>query len=461
MITGSHHMQIYWMRGERGHFRQLSWVWLIRDQRWVPGEAVYLQPPDGMGGMAGLWDKNCIKCHSSGGQPRHVPPGEARARPDPRVGELGIACESCHGPAVDHIRANRNVVRRYLFHLNDEEDATIVNPAGLSPQRSSEVCGRCHSGHSHRAWNRNTGTPFRAGDPLEKYFTLRRFETTPPEQQSSFFWGDGTSRVTGREYTAMVESKCFTHGDISCLSCHSMHESDPDDQIAAGRDEDGACLQCHENYADRIEEHSHHPQGSSGARCYNCHMPNTTYGVLSLTRSHRVDSPSVAVSVKTGRPNACNLCHVDRSLAWASDRLAEWYGQPQVALSPDEREVPAVALWLLRGDAVQRAAAAWHLGWPPALETAAAGWPAPLLSSTLDDSYTAVRYLSERSLRKIPEFQNLDYDFTRPSADQAEAVEAALEISRQAFAGQTPELGAALIERLQSERVDPPITSLE
>ena len=34
-------------------------------------------------------------------------------------------------------------------------------------------------------------------------------------------------------------------------------------------------------------------------------------------RSHQVSSPSVAESLPpVGRPNACNLCHLDRTLAW-------------------------------------------------------------------------------------------------------------------------------------------------
>jgi predicted CXXCH cytochrome family protein len=356
---------------------------------------------------------------------------------------------------------NRNAARRYLYHLSGDDDETIVNPSKLSQHRSTEVCGRCHSGHGHRAWNANTGTPFRAGDPLEKFFSMRRFENTSPERQPSFFWGDGVSRVTGREYTALVESGCYTRGEITCLSCHSMHDSDPNDQLAAGRDGDGACLQCHETYAERIEEHTHHPRGSSGARCYSCHMPNTTYGLLNLTRSHRIDSPSAAMSAQAGRPNACNLCHVDRSLAWAGDRLTEWYGQPQAAFSPDESEIPAVALWLVKGDAVQRATAAWHLGWDPALEAAEAGWQTHLLSQTLGDPYTAVRYIAERSLRKFPEFRGLDYDFSQPSTDQAEAVKIASEIAQREFAERTPKLSPVLIDRLRSQRVDPPITVLE
>jgi hypothetical protein len=116
---------------------------------------------------------------------------------------------------------------------------------------------------------------------------------------------------------------------------------------------------------------------------------------------------------------------------------------------------------LLKGDAVQRAVAAWHLGWDPALETTKAGWQTRLLSQALGDSYAAVRYLSERSLRKFPEFRDLDYDFSRPSEEQADSVKAALVISRKEFAGRDPKLSSATIDRLRSERVDPPITVLE
>ena len=62
MTTGSHHMQLYWIKLEDGGLEQLSWTWLIRDQRWVPGEMVYLQPPDGPAGLTGTWELNCIKC---------------------------------------------------------------------------------------------------------------------------------------------------------------------------------------------------------------------------------------------------------------------------------------------------------------------------------------------------------------------------------------------------------------
>ena len=210
------------------------------------------------------------------------------------------------------VRANRNPLRRHYYHFTGREDSTITNPDKLSSELSAHVCGRGHSGQTHLNWSDTTGASHRPGDPLEDHFALRTFETTPEKDRSGYFWSDGTSRVTGREYTAMAQSRCFSEGEITCGSCHSMHESAPNDQLAAGMAGDGACLQCHANFATRIAEHSHHAVESSGARCANCHMPNTTYGLLMLTRSHRIDSPALE---RGDRPNACNLCHIDRSLA--------------------------------------------------------------------------------------------------------------------------------------------------
>ena len=453
MTTGSHHMQIYWLRTENGSLQHASWTWLIRDQRWVPGEALYLQPPMGPAGLSGVWERNCIKCHSTGGQPRVALGSPA---PDPQVGELGIACEACHGPAAQHVAANASVLRRYGHHLDDRPDDTIVNPRRLASTTASEICASCHSGRLHQVYDPNTGAAYRPGDRLEDYFRLRRFEELEPQAQPDYFWGDGTSRVTGREYTGMIESGCFTRGEISCLSCHSMHASDPNDQLAEGMDGDRACLQCHrdERYAD--PSHTHHPPSSSGARCMNCHMPNTTYGLLMLTRSHRIDSPSAAASARTGRPNACNLCHVDESLAWTDRHLADWSGRPPARFSQDQQTLPASLLWLLEGDAVQRATAAWHLGWGPARDVAGQAWQPEVLLQTLDDPYASVRYLGEKSLRAFAGFEDFDYDFTRPAQAQRDAVARARARVAPGAALAAGVAGPGDIERLRAQRVDPP-----
>src|SRR5437867_7540012 len=179
-------------------------------------------------------------------------------------------------------------------------------------------------------------------------------------------------RVSGREYNGLLESPCYKGGKFSCLSCHSMHESEPDAQLSARGKGNQACTQCHQRFSDEPEAtaHTHHRAASSGSQCYNCHMPHTSYGILKAIRSHQISSPRVADDLATGRPNACNLCHLDQPLAWTANRLADWYRHSAPNLSEDQTQVANAVRLALAGDAGQRILIAWHLGWEPALEVA-------------------------------------------------------------------------------------------
>jgi hypothetical protein len=152
----------------------------------------------------------------------------------------------------------------------------------------------------------------------------------------------------------------------------------------------------------------------------NCHMPHTTYGLLKASRSHRIASPDAATTLATGRPNACNLCHLDRSLAWTADRLEAWYGTPRPRIDdPDLRSIALGAVYGLRGDAAQRALVAWHMGWAPARETAGSEWMVPILAQLLLDPYDAVRYIAHRSLRMDPAFAGVEFDYLGTDAERA------------------------------------------
>jgi hypothetical protein len=201
-----------------------------------------------------------------------------------------------------------------------------------------------------------------------------------------------------------------------------MHGPDPNDLLAPGMDGDRACLQCHEPLAADPGAHTHHAPGSSGSACMNCHMPHTTYGLLKAIRSHEIDSPSVQSSLETGRPNACSLCHLDRTLEWAASHLESWYGIPApTTLTEDQRRIAAGVLWAVTGHANQRALIAWHMGWGPAAEASGSTWFGLYLAHLLCDPYPAVRFIAIRSLRRQPEFRDIEYDFVG-STDHLAAV---------------------------------------
>ncbi len=432
MLTGSHQMQVYWVASQFGNLETVvPFAYLFRDQRWVPLKDTFLRDPR-LPQNLNVWNEDCIKCHSTAGQPR---PDPLTHIPATRVGELGIACEACHGPAAAHVAANANPVRRYLLHGRGRGDPTIVNPARLPSKLASEVCGQCHgikwiptaehfaqNGFSYRPGQElNQSTPIIQPTRLSAQPWLAEGLRRHPEFLPEHYWSDGTVRVSGRDYNGLIDSPCYQRGELSCLSCHSMHRSDPVNQLGPGMAGNGACLQCHKELTAKVAAHTHHPVDSSGSLCYNCHMPYTTYGLLRAIRGHRIESPSVAVSVQTGRPNGCNLCHLDRSLGWTERYLTRWYGVKPTPLSPEQAQVSAAVLWALRGDAGQRALIAWHMGWTPAREASGQQWLAPYLAQLLTDPYAAVRYIAGHSLQTLPGFGHLAYDYLGTPEEQVQA----------------------------------------
>ncbi|MGB0582066.1 MAG: C cytochrome precursor, partial [Limisphaerales bacterium] len=251
-----------------------------------------------------------------------------------------------------------------------------------------------------------------------------------------YFWPDGHVRVVGREYSAIIESRCHSVGQMSCVSCHRLHKSSTDsrpfedwadDQLQVDMRSDLACLQCHEAQTFATAEHTHHPAGSSGSECMNCHMPNTAYGLLKATRNHTVFSPSISRDQKAGRPNACNLCHLDQSVAWSAQHMNDWYGHEVPDLERHWTNTAASVVWTLRGDAHVRALAAWHFGWEPAQAAVKSndGFP-PMLATLMNDPYDAVRYIAQKSLRTLPGYQDLKFDYVGPEVDRARGIEEVL-----------------------------------
>jgi predicted CXXCH cytochrome family protein len=440
--TGSHHYQLYWYPSGAGReLNMLPFVFLREERRWAPRDAVFLQPPAWKTEKI-AWNHQCLPCHSTDGQPGYltaetVTPGGKS--PDTRVAEMGIACEMCHGPGEKHVAVYRE------GGPPAGSSPSIVHPQKLSARRSAEVCGQCHSvnvPYKPEDWVDYLldGPRFRPGDELRqsRYIVDRETLAQSPligqwlasrqKNLDDWFWPDGVVRVTGREYNALLKSPCFAGGKFSCLSCHSPHAAEPDDQLKPEMRGDQACLQCHEAFAARVTAHTHHAAESSGSRCYNCHMPHTTYGLLKASRSHTIESPSVRVTLASGRPNACNLCHLDQTLSWTARYLSEWYGQPAIAAGGDNETIAAAPLGLLQGDAGLRALYAWHMGWPEARGVSGEQWLAPLLAETLNDPYDVVRYISGRSLRSLAGFGGFRYDFISSPEERARAAAEALRL---------------------------------
>jgi hypothetical protein len=479
LTTGSHHDQDYWYATPRPgrDLRLLPLNFRVKERKWVPFSAAFLLPPNAEFDYSeSKWTNTCIKCHTTYGE-QAVDPGSEQI--DARVAEFGIACEACHGPAGDHVRANRDPSRRYRLHLGDGTDDTITNASKLDSARSSEVCGQCHGQWTERRQGsdlEDSPERYRPGDVVGKHRMYQQFAAARPERASAdperhefmkylleheqdyvlrSFWSDGMVRISGREYTGMIESPCYRGGKYTCLSCHTMHpdEDDPrplsawaDDQLAPRMGGNEACLQCHAKFApqEALTAHTHHAAGSTGSTCYNCHMPFTVYGILKAHRSHQLDSPSVAATLEAGRPNACNACHLDRTLAWTADQLAERWGIARPEITGDDATTAASVLWVLRGDAGQRILAAAYMGWEPAIAASRSDWMIPYLNQLLGDPYDAVRFVAGRSLHRHSGYEDVAFDYVGSPA-QIEAARA--EVAQRWARSPHPGRGAAVLQR--------------
>jgi hypothetical protein len=443
MTTGSHHMQVYWYpAGGSRALGQVPLVFLHEIQRWIPRDSAFLVPPDAPpGSETARWNETCIACHTT--HPQSRPLGEQEW--DSHVAEMGISCEACHGPGDAHIQWRRN---QTLIDLDSETvDDPMKSPAHMPHTRGSEVCGQCHGITTARNPTelqvaKARGYSYRPGDDLAKSRVVVRNTRASlahiarylgAEAVDSYmrdrFWSDGMVRISGREFNGLIDSPCFQRGKLSCISCHAMHmaEDDPrdvddwaNDMLHPGMTGNRACLQCHKtgNYG---PNHTHHEASSSGSVCYNCHMPHTTYGLLKAIRSHQISSPNAGSRIATGRPLACNLCHLDRTLQWSADHLEEWFDIKPPKFTADQKTVADSILLSMTGDAGQRALAAWHMGWKDAQAASGDNWQAPFLAYLLDDPYDAVRFIAQRSLQTLPGFADFKretkYDFVlKPSA---------------------------------------------
>jgi hypothetical protein len=452
LVTGSHTLQIPWLETGQGRtLKQFPFAYIVAEKMWAPVIETFLIPPDLKEYYSlGAWNGACMDCHVTQGQSRFVEGN----RWDSQVAEFGIACEACHSEGREHIERNRSPIRRFKLHLTRKSDSTVTNPARLKGPDSALDCGQCHSVWAFNNmtdkidFNRH-GAGFRPGahdlaqrfvvqpnapDHSEQKDFIRRRE---PDFFSSRFWGDGMIRVTGREFNGVQASPCFRGGEFSCISCHEMHLDSPGQtslqtwartgQLKPGMDSDAACLQCHKTMTANITEHTHHAGDSPGSRCYNCHMPRTTYGLLRAMRSHQVSSPTVQESIKYGRPNACNLCHLDQTLAWTAQKLHGWYNQPAPELSQDDQTIAAAVQWILKGDAGQRALIAWGMGWESAQKTACRDWLYPYLIYSMADPYAAVRFDAWKSLQTLPGFSGFSFTYTAADHSLSEAATHAYE----------------------------------
>ena len=268
------------------------------------------------------WNSACAECHSTG----------LRKNFDPSTGtyrtgwtEVDVSCEACHGPGAAHVEWAEARARGEARPDSPDLGLTIrlkeVEPAVWTRDESSgrprrtpplaaptqaEMCARCHSRRGL------ISEDYVHGASLLNTHNLSLLE-------EDLYYPDGQIQEEVYVYGSFLQSRMAQQG-VVCTDCHDAHSA------RLLQEGDGVCTRCHAAGTYTARSHHHHPPGSPGARCVECHMPARTYMVVDPRRDHsfRVPRPDLTASLETA--NACNHCHGDRSTQWAVGHVQRWYG---------------------------------------------------------------------------------------------------------------------------------------
>jgi predicted CXXCH cytochrome family protein len=232
------------------------------------------------------------------------------------VTEWNVGCERCHGSGEAHVvRPTRD---------------NILNPSRFDYVHANDIRIQCHSQGqplTNPIQGRYYDWPvgFDAGKNLANYWKLEEHKLG----ESTFtHFPDGTGHKNRMQGNDFVQSLMYARG-VTCFSCHDPHGGD---NLAMVRKTGNAlCLDCHGPnsqagpHAPTIEQHTHHKAGSTGSECITCHMPKIEQTIADQNvRSHTFHFVTPGDTDALKIPNACNLCHTDKSTEWATAALKSW-----------------------------------------------------------------------------------------------------------------------------------------
>ena len=296
---------------------------------------------------------------------------------------LGISCEACHLGCKDHAQGK---LKKPKF-LPEGKELVV---AGGSPHEQGRThdnvnwaCGRCHTG-------------------------------------SRQLYAAGMSTWNSTEYSDAMRGHCYSK--LTCITCHNPHEPIGHEWKRTPIEDDAICLNCHQQFqpdANRIA-HTHHQVGGEGSHCMDCHMPRINEGLQEVVRTHTIFSPTNSKMIENNQMNACNQCHVDKTIDWTRTYLKDWYGKSysdeNIAKNYPDRKQPAAINWLKGPSENVRLVAA------DSLTRANARWALPELIDSLDDPFMLNRQFTRIGLERMQNIRLKDFGYEfQMTADERKA----------------------------------------
>ncbi|MEO7801632.1 MAG: multiheme c-type cytochrome [Ginsengibacter sp.] len=208
----------------------------------------------------------CLECHST--YFKTLSPANSPAPVFDRTQIIyGVQCESCHGPAADHITYHEE-------HPNQAKGYAIYNPASLSRQQQLDLCGVCHGGTRPAE---QIAFSFLPGDTLT---------TSPKAINKNIDEGE----VHDNRYRLFAQSKCFkVSTTLTCNTCHNTHEQERGNVALFS----SKCVTCHDGGHEPICKMTATLGKTISANCIDCHMPEKQSRMLTIKLEGEVDNEAL------------------------------------------------------------------------------------------------------------------------------------------------------------------------
>jgi len=293
------------------------WFHIYQDERIPPEDVLYWTR------ITQNWNYMCAECHSTNLRKNY---SYTEKEYHTTWSEIDVSCEACHGPGSEHIDWARKVESGsspdisanmgLVLLLKDTDNATwVFQPDSVTARRSVprqsdqlvQMCSRCHSRRAVA-----TEDYYHGGSLLDTHW--------PSLLDENLYFADGQIEDEVYVYGSFLQTKMYQAG-VVCKDCHEPHSG----KVFVNGN--ALCYRCHmaSEYGER--KHHHHDPAKEGASCVECHMHERTYMVIDPRRDHSIRIPRPDLSEKLGTPNACNQCHQDKSIQWATGYLRQWYGE--------------------------------------------------------------------------------------------------------------------------------------
>jgi hypothetical protein len=313
-----------------------------------------------------------------------------RLSPDEHLVTLGISCESCHFGGREHafsggVAKISFVPRSPFLKLTRQRPDRVATDDRKSAATINGICTQCHSGNA-------------------------------------LLFPTGCAEFNSREGLDFNLGACSSQ--MSCVHCHEPHTAGPPEGAPTSPAHIAACIKCHAQYGDEKSAVAHgRHAATTGVTCLDCHMPRQTLGIDSLVRTHRVAMPVEDAMVTKNLANACNLCHLDKSLRWTATELERGWGK-RLTLSVTEADGvewdrPMGEVWLTGTHTGMRRVAAETYARSPWART-----KLPDLIRALNDPEPINRVMASRAVEKVwgKKLRAEDYEMTAPPNTRARQI---------------------------------------